>query len=419
MTSLVGLLIMREENDILLEYLLHITQYIDRIYVLDGSDDWEIGHAICKRFKEVVWYKRDVDVIEAGERKTDGIRGFVWEAIKADPMSHPYEWVAVLHPDEFWLDDQRQMLKVLDSNIDNVHVVSIHGFIHKGQESLWEFKPKQSIFDKTYWGMYSETHREARFFRNRHELKYNTNGHSRTTPINCKGDYYAETKLLQCTYRNREQVLARLKKNIEHQWQTNDFIMLQHTQNMFFTTLRAPPEIQALYPDCHSFYDMDCAHTVIVHKAAYQPKSIIIRHNSDFDLVLFRPIYCMYLFKDVNLELLKPYLEYVLKVVTGSPFVHDLLTLNGFELKTKHTYVKKLKTFSARSPKDIDPALKYDVLSYGVQETSPKHTDVYFTVSGSSFIGPYRYAAHIAMWDGVEDIVNYMRKSGVPHVIIN
>jgi hypothetical protein len=426
--SLVGLLIMREENDILLEYLLHITQYIDRIYVLDGSDDWETGHAICKRFKEVVWYKRDVDVIQSGERKTDGIRGFVWEAIKADSMSHRYEWVAVLHPDEFWLDDHRHMLKVLDPHIDNVHVVSIHGFIHKGQEPLWEFKPKQSIFDKTCWGMHSETHKEARFFRNRHDLKYNTNAHSRTTPLNCKGDYYAETKLLQCTYRNKEQVLTRLKKNIEHQWQTNDFIMLQHTQNMFFSTLKAPPEIQALYPNCHSFYDMDFAHTVIIRKTAYQPKSVTIRHNSDFDLVLFRPIHCMFLFKNVDPELLKPYLKYVRKIVTVSSLVHDLLTQNGFELESKNTYVKQFKIFTARSPKDIDPELKYDVLLYGDVQRLPENNDVYFTVFGTgpsfagigpSFIGPFRYAAHIAMWDGVENIVTYMQKAGVPHVINN
>ena len=57
----VGILIMKDENDILDEYLNKITQYYDKILVLDGSEDDE-GEKICSKFPEVIFYEKDKNV---------------------------------------------------------------------------------------------------------------------------------------------------------------------------------------------------------------------------------------------------------------------------------------------------------------------------------------------------------------------
>ena len=76
MQKQVGLLIMKDENDILYEYLTKVTQYYDKILVLDGSDD-DKGKEICGKFPEIIFYEKDKNVIKGDSN--DSIRSFLWE----------------------------------------------------------------------------------------------------------------------------------------------------------------------------------------------------------------------------------------------------------------------------------------------------------------------------------------------------
>ena len=281
--KIAGLLIMRDENDILMEYLSHITQFVNNVYVLDGSDD-EKGREICGLFPQVVWYRRDSDFIASDRPKKDGIRGFVWETIKQSE----YDWVLILHPDEFWLESPVKVLATKMETNNVLAVRAIHGFIHSQQKNTWNFEPfAKSIFNRTQWGM-QPGHVEERGFRFDRELYFDVDLHGKTVPTNATGVFESQLKLLQCTYRTPEQIQKRINRNLSNGWQPNDFIMAAFTQSMFLDTLRSVPEAREMYPDAKSFYDFDG-----VDKSYLGNKPKIQWHVTDCKTALLEPIHLL------------------------------------------------------------------------------------------------------------------------------
>lgn len=248
MEKQIGILIMRDENDILEEYLTCVSKYFDPILVLDGSDDDE-GQEICAKFSEVVYYEKDKNLVQG--ISNDSIRGFLLE--KAKEISPNKEWVAVLHPDEFPSGNPLDMLSFVDHNYKectSVVVKNVHFFPHTTQREEWETNTKNKglIEPMLKWYM-APGFPENRYFRFKKEYTYG-NKHSLTipngallSPIHIEGFYHKHI-----TYRTKEQSLKRAKTRIESGWQPVDYVLVLEKGDIFFNTLKYPIEVTQKYP---------------------------------------------------------------------------------------------------------------------------------------------------------------------------
>jgi len=98
----IGLLMVRNEEDVLLESLEHHSQYFDTIVAQDGSDDG--GRDMIEACPNVVKCFHDEDVLEEGERWTDGHRNVAMQWILRE-FGCENVWLTLLHADEFWFDN--------------------------------------------------------------------------------------------------------------------------------------------------------------------------------------------------------------------------------------------------------------------------------------------------------------------------
>lgn len=245
MDKQLGILIMKDENDILEEYLTKITQYFDKILVLDGSDDDE-GKEICSRFPEVIFYEKDCNVIST-EINDSTLRGFLWE--KAKELVDDKEWVGILHPDEFPMDSPLQLFEILKDNPSDLIVIhNLHFFLHTSQKKDWNFKKGDLIEPKMEYFM-APGHTEYRYFRFNKDLVYG-NQHGMTAPMNVKRPIYVPNFFhKQFTYRTLEQAIKRAKTRWDSGWQMNDYLLVLETNDMFFDTLAYPESYKIKYPE--------------------------------------------------------------------------------------------------------------------------------------------------------------------------
>jgi hypothetical protein len=240
-----GILIMKNENDILEEYLRTIVSYYDTILVLDGSDNDE-GKSICSRFPEVVFYEQDKNVLPYVTDSTT--RGFLWE--KAKEIVDNKKWVGILHPDEFPDNNVLDLLNFVDTNFPDSNSIEIrnrHFFLHTSQRETWNFQRGDLIVPRMKYFM-GPGFPERRYFRFNKDLKFGT-AHSVTVPAGADPcisiDNFAHN---QYSFRSREQSLKRAKTRWESGWQLDDYCLVLETGDVFFDTLKYPEEYKQKYP---------------------------------------------------------------------------------------------------------------------------------------------------------------------------
>jgi hypothetical protein len=247
MEKQIGLLIMKDENDILHEYLTHATKYFDPIYVLDGTEDSEEGREICSQFPEVVFYEKDKNVIQG--KSTCAIRGFLWEKIKAEVVGK--KWVCTLHPDEFFESDPLPMLDHVDAthpSAGSIIIRSLHFFLHTSQKETWNFQKGDLIEPLQKWHM-APGMSEYRFFKFNKDFVY-TDQHMQPIPMNAMNSSVTVNnfRIKQFSFRNPEQAMKRVNSRIDSEWQPNDYIVLKESGDVFVDTLKWTVEMRAKYP---------------------------------------------------------------------------------------------------------------------------------------------------------------------------
>jgi hypothetical protein len=242
MKKQMGILIMRDENDILKEYLDRVINFYDKILVLDGSEDNE-GQEICSKFSEVIFYEKDQNIINGFAN--DSIRGFLWEQAKS--LVDDKEWVAVLHPDEFPNGDPLQML---DQHPDatTVCIQNLHFFLHTSQREDWSFDRGDLIEPKMKWYM-APGHPEHRYFRFDKRYTYNDQHRLVVPPQALERVSHSSFQHKQFSYRSEDQVLKRAKTRWESGWQLDDYCLVLETGDIFFDTLKYPDYILEKYPE--------------------------------------------------------------------------------------------------------------------------------------------------------------------------
>lgn len=92
-----GLMLLRDEEDILAQCLEHLLSWIDALYIIDlGSTDasWDIVHDFARRDPRIVPYKRQPIVY------TDNLRCVLFNGYRA--RFAPGDWVMKIDADEFY-----------------------------------------------------------------------------------------------------------------------------------------------------------------------------------------------------------------------------------------------------------------------------------------------------------------------------
>ena len=121
MNTLIGLLMVADENDILERTLDHNAQYLDAFYVLDGSTNPAYSEMVCRAHPKCWGYRTDAQLPRPPypELSVCGYRQFILDHAYQD---HGHDnWFMVLHADEMWTADPRPL----------THTTRYDGYVYK------------------------------------------------------------------------------------------------------------------------------------------------------------------------------------------------------------------------------------------------------------------------------------------------
>jgi glycosyltransferase involved in cell wall biosynthesis len=99
----IGLMLTRNEEDVIAEVMDANQKYFDKILVLDGSSDRTAE--IVRSYDCVKYFLKDTEMLDKlpNHKFEDGARQFLLE--KAQAMFPVEGWFTLLHGDEIWHDD--------------------------------------------------------------------------------------------------------------------------------------------------------------------------------------------------------------------------------------------------------------------------------------------------------------------------
>jgi len=230
-----GIMVMRDEEDILEEYLHKATGWCDRILVMDGTED-DTGEDICSRFPEVVFYGRDRD--HSGPTR-DYIRGHLWEMAKQ--ICPDKEWACILHPDEFPSINPLELLGHVSTtypDLDAIMIKNVHYFPHISQAGCWSWTPGNPIEPEMRWCMWPG-HDEFRYVKFDLTASYDAT-HGAVIPRRVYRTFFPDAEGFHhkhFTFRSVDQVRRRAASRVVSGWQTQMYDGLLDAETIFFHDL--------------------------------------------------------------------------------------------------------------------------------------------------------------------------------------
>ena len=199
----IGLLMVNEENDILQRTLAHNAEFVDCFYALDGtipewtSRDIVAGHEKCARY----WHENDLpEWIEPDV--CDGTRGWLHDNAVSD--HGPDNWFLLLHGDELWTQDPREITRRI--NRQRVAVVYNLPFFIPRDGEPWDYDTHP--IDQLHWQL-GPGWPEVRMFRGAPGVRYRPDQHFNVTPDGIELMWYADAPILHYPYRSPEQQAKR------------------------------------------------------------------------------------------------------------------------------------------------------------------------------------------------------------------
>lgn len=254
----IGILMIKDENDILEEYLNKVAPFFDPILVLDGSEDDE-ARDICSKFPEVKYFEKDCNVLKSHARNS--ARGHLLE--KAREIASHKSWVAILHADEFPCGDLLEMFNYVEKSfphVDSIIIRNIDFFPHVSQKETWKFEKGDLIEPLMQWCL-TPGWPEYRFFRLKDEFAYTEGDDLHVIPRKAVVKYaLLETGFFfkHISFRTKEQMKKRVKTRIESGWQPL-YQRYENEEDIFFETISYPEgsENTVLNPRYHDGYKIE------------------------------------------------------------------------------------------------------------------------------------------------------------------
>ncbi|BAO43682.1 glycosyltransferase family 2 protein [Thiolapillus brandeum] len=194
-----GLLLVKNEDDIVEEVIADALKWADKIFVVDNcSNDntWDIIKKLASD-RVVVWGRIYTNFQE-------GLRSIVWESIRHE--ANEGDWWCFMDADEFYYDNPRQFLSDIPDRYGVVATNTIEFVPLQSQERLFE---SISGFDKEIFERYMPLNwSESRFFKSTNKLKYN--GLTSRLPFATRAMYIDRIKVFHYPLRSAKQIQKRL-----------------------------------------------------------------------------------------------------------------------------------------------------------------------------------------------------------------
>ncbi len=233
---MIGLMMIKDETDMLEEALRNHSIFCDEIYVLDGTEGpmQPRSEAICRSFARVAGYWRDAET-RIPRPLRDGARGFLLhEARRAHGIGR---WYAVLHGDEIWSADPRVTVLDRPDDADACSVLLYHFFPHVSERTTWDYVPFVTSIEACASHYMLPGIPEHRLFFDTGRYDYEIPRHSRVIPVGMRV-WHTELAVKQYNYRNPDQAHTRAVTRRADGWQANHYQhLLDGTDGFFVETL--------------------------------------------------------------------------------------------------------------------------------------------------------------------------------------
>ena len=181
--KILGLMLTRDDVELLDDWLNIYEKYFDKIFCLDGSSKYlEESKKILLNHN--VNYAHDSDYPNI-KKKDHPLRKVVYNEIKKYiELDKNYDyWIVVVHPDEFYRFDIRDSInKAYSKNVELIKVNNCHNAPQKKEIEEWKENKSYKVFKNFLY----PGHLENRIFKYNEKLYYDDSTHSKTIPYNVK-----------------------------------------------------------------------------------------------------------------------------------------------------------------------------------------------------------------------------------------
>ncbi len=164
----IGLMITRNEEDVIEEVMEVNKKYFDKILVLDGSSDRT--EEILRSYDCVKYFLKDKQILEWLPRRQfcDGARQFLLQ--KAQELYPVEGWFTLLHGDEIWHDDPNWVAEQAEkAHAEKVNWYVMNFFMHTSDRGR-DLEAVKSVQERLQW--YCPGYLEIRSFRNKKGIYY-------------------------------------------------------------------------------------------------------------------------------------------------------------------------------------------------------------------------------------------------------
>lgn len=164
----IGLMITRDEEDVIEEVMAANKKYFDKIFVLDGSSDRT--EEVIRSYDCVKYFLKDSEIIDKlpNRKFEDGARQFLLQ--KAQEMYPVEGWFTLLHGDEIWHDDPNWVAEQAEkSRAEKVNWYVMNFFLHTSDKAK-DLDSIKSVQERVLW--YCPGYLEIRSFRNKPGIHY-------------------------------------------------------------------------------------------------------------------------------------------------------------------------------------------------------------------------------------------------------
>lgn len=233
---LIGLMMIRDEADIVEASLRAACRWFDRILVLDGTTDPEQRRRtdeVLDARPEVVFVARDEDL--PGSQTRDGARQYLLE--EARRRYGVENWIGVLHADECIDQDPRPVLAAHHPALDpSIRVRLVHAFLHADDEQRWPELAALPVRDRIRHVMWPGVP-ESRFFFDTGDRDYEVGRHAKVIPRSFRaGPLVDGFVIVQYNERSPDQVMTRARQRAADGWQVGHYARFLGDDPEVFTT---------------------------------------------------------------------------------------------------------------------------------------------------------------------------------------
>lgn len=172
----IGIMMTRNEADVIDEVMTELKKYFTQILVLDGSSDGT--DEIIRSYDNVKYFIKDSELPYEGRVK-DGARQFLLS--KAQEMFGYDGWFTILHGDEIFYDNPNKIIELAESQkAERVNWQPMNFYLHESDKHR-DLLSIKSVQERVLW--YSPAQfLEIRQFKNKKGIFYNKNRHSVVVP---------------------------------------------------------------------------------------------------------------------------------------------------------------------------------------------------------------------------------------------